>query len=1135
MKRVLSVAVAVLLAAGLMPVAVFATEAAPQTSECTCEAACEEAAVNQECATCAADASACAGTTTTAQQGSEEPVASEPAASNSEVSKGSDTGNSATETPKATSTETADNGNISEESTESTSVKTSARESAAISTYSDDTATTKTITYLDEKDQPQEVTATAIPLSTSEQHFVFSEDGWYFVDATEATFSKNWQIDANVNIILLNNQKIYFSNKKNIDIYKERNGSITFYSQSREENEGYLQVISYDNPGIGNNKASGDITFNGGRFDLGDSSISPAIGGKYDDSNFPNITINAGTLNFIHKTDSYDAINAGTKGTVTITGGTLNFADRSTKSQINTGTLTITGGTVNCGNVESNVNITAAQSITISGGTVYATRGSESDGTTATAIYSGGSFSTGSSGTAHITTTKLEAANGTDTSTWSCIYTQVTKPDGVEILGTKVYGHQTLSGDITIAKNEIFTVPNGAKVTIPEDATLTNNGSLIIAGYAVAEKAASVRMSSTATLSGVIETYDNRIILIPQVAATSKTYDGNTQADFTIKFAGLPQSASELTMNQDYSAKAAFTDANAGENKEVSASIDLFANNNTSNYVLSSNVATTTAAINKAPISPSVTANDKTYDGSTKAEAKVSFKGLLTSDALEEGVDYVVSAEFDSANAGTSKYVTVTVTLEDTEKANNYVLNPSQDATTASIFRATHSTPSDDSHIYNLNFTRETIDFESMLYEINSSADFNGNVISEGSWITPGDILYIRAKEDMNHEASQALKITIPMRPAAPANVSTVAASDKSVNDGKITGLDNTMEYQTEDGGAWTAVTGDSIGGLAPGTYLVRYCASPDNFASETVSVKVGANSTITETKDDGTIVTTTYDEAGTVLKEVETDTAGTITTTIHNEDGTKTATTVDTEGNKVIAAINTDGTKVATLYDATGAITWERTYATDGSYVQAGFDPEIIEGANGVYTHEETIGFRSNDEFVNFLKVYVDDVELDSTQYTAESGSIKISLSKDYLESLAAGTHKLTIASTNGEPSTTFTVEEVKETTPTSGVKDPSESNDKKKSDEADKTTNDDKTTETDTDNKSTTDNKSSDNSKKSNDSKTSKSSSDSSSNTTILSATSDALPLALCLALLLVATGSLVVLICSKKKRLQ
>ena len=38
-------------------------------------------------------------------------------------------------------------------------------------------------------------------------------------------------------------------------------------------------------------------------------------------------------------------------------------------------------------------------------------------------------------------------------------------------------------------------------------------------------------------------------------------------------------------------------------------------------------------------------------------------------------------------------------------------------------------------------------------------------------------------------------------------------------NDGKITGVNNTMEYKLSSSGEWTDVTGTEITNLAPGEY----------------------------------------------------------------------------------------------------------------------------------------------------------------------------------------------------------------------------------------------------------------------------------------------------------------------------
>lgn len=73
--------------------------------------------------------------------------------------------------------------------------------------------------------------------------------------------------------------------------------------------------------------------------------------------------------------------------------------------------------------------------------------------------------------------------------------------------------------------------------------------------------------------------------------------------------------------------------------------------------------------------------------------------------------------------------------------------------------------------------------------------------------------------------------------------VQSVGESAKNVHDGKITGVDNTMEYSTDNGITWTRVTGTEITGLSAGNYCIRY-AEKDNYkASAIVTVMVKAYS----------------------------------------------------------------------------------------------------------------------------------------------------------------------------------------------------------------------------------------------------------------------------------------------------
>jgi hypothetical protein len=121
----------------------------------------------------------------------------------------------------------------------------------------------------------------------------------------------------------------------------------------------------------------------------------------------------------------------------------------------------------------------------------------------------------------------------------------------------------------------------------------------------------------------------------------------------------------------------------------------------------------------------------------------------------------------------------------------------------------------------------------------------------------------------------------------------------------------------------------------------------------------------------------------------------------------------------------------VVTVYDANGEITKHQTNFVGGAYILDGFDPELIEGDGLVYDGESSMKFRSNDELENFLKVILDEKELDAQYFNLTRGSIRIELKTEYLDTLEPGEHSLTIVSLNGEASGTFTIPEEEEVIP--------------------------------------------------------------------------------------------------------
>ena len=87
----------------------------------------------------------------------------------------------------------------------------------------------------------------------------------------------------------------------------------------------------------------------------------------------------------------------------------------------------------------------------------------------------------------------------------------------------------------------------------------------------------------------------------------------------------------------------------------------------------------------------------------------------------------------------------------------------------------------------------------------------------------------------------------------------------------------------------------------------------------------------------------------------------------------------------------------------------------------------KVIEGAEQTYTITEDTEarFRIDADYSLFNnKVYVDNVLVDSSNYTSKSESTIIVLNKDYVDTLAVGEHTLKVAFTDGgEAETTFTI----------------------------------------------------------------------------------------------------------------
>lgn len=93
---------------------------------------------------------------------------------------------------------------------------------------------------------------------------------------------------------------------------------------------------------------------------------------------------------------------------------------------------------------------------------------------------------------------------------------------------------------------------------------------------------------------------------------------------------------------------------------------------------------------------------------------------------------------------------------------------------------------------------------------------------------------------------------------------------------------------------------------------------------------------------------------------------------------------------------------------DESGSSTVDYTITTEDAVIS-----DVSQGAT----------FISDADFAKFQSVQVDGVTVDSANYTAVSGSTKITFTADYLKSLSEGEHTITIVSSDGNAEATFMI----------------------------------------------------------------------------------------------------------------
>lgn len=224
-------------------------------------------------------------------------------------------------------------------------------------------------------------------------------------------------------------------------------------------------------------------------------------------------------------------------------------------------------------------------------------------------------------------------------------------------------------------------------------------------GYAFTDKNAGTGKTVTAngiTLSGadagnyVVNTSATALadilarVVTATLAANGKVYDGTTAAAGTLSLNGVIAGDTVNAMGSY-----AFGDKNAGTGKTVTASGIALSGADAGNYTVN---ATTTALadILARAVTATLTANGKTYDGTTGATGTLSLGGVLAGDQVGAAGSYA----FADKNAGNGKTVTASGIALSGADAGNYTVNASATALADIVARAITATLAANGKVY---------------------------------------------------------------------------------------------------------------------------------------------------------------------------------------------------------------------------------------------------------------------------------------------------------------------------------------------------------------------------------------------------------------------------------------------------
>lgn len=555
-------------------------------------------------------------------------------------------------------------------------------------------------------------------------------------------------------------------------------------------------------------------------------------------------------------------------------------------------------------------------------------------------------------------------------------------------------------------------------------------------------------------------TIAQRTLTITDATVESKIYDGKTTATITgVNFSGL-QNSETLKFGTDYKvSNAVYNSANVNEANSVSFTVTLQNTEKAKNYKIENANGKQAAGINSYV--------------SNKSEYSVNSNNWLTSDFI---VTPKEGWQLSYTNTAEGTWVD---TLTVSEENNNgtlefYLRNKTSGIISEKVtenYRIDQTAPTGEVSIGGRNAWQEFVNkisfnlFYKNVQTVTITANDMGSGVAKTEYLVTADDLTIEQLADKTFtEYTKAFAVTPDEKFIVYVKLSDTAGnvrylrSDGVVLDATapvINGADNGKTYYAA---VTLTITDEYLDSVTLNNTVVtltdgKLTLNPANGEQTVIATDKAGNVTtltVTVTANDGH---NSHDWGewisngdNTHTRTCKLDAAHTESGECHGGTATCTAKAVCDDCKQAYGGLDPENHSNLKHFDAKATTTAaggniEYWYCDGcGKYFQGGNGkdeiekadtvikklPVITKGDNAKLTQgaTESLSFTSDAEFADFIRVEIDGQTLDSKHYTVASGSTIVTLNADYMATLSAGEHTLSIVSQSGTATAKFTLD---------------------------------------------------------------------------------------------------------------